>query len=51
MKSSSTTNLKEPMRSINQNCFANKLVLIWLYLVEIRVILERKDYVSVDVKF
>ena len=27
---------------INQTYFANKLVLIWLHLVEIRVILERK---------
>ena len=52
MIGSSTANLKEPMWSINQTYFANKLALIWLYLVEVREILEReKDYVSVDIKF
>ena len=42
MKSCSTVNLKAPTCSINQTHFANKLVLIWLYLIKMRIILRRK---------
>lgn len=42
MKSSSTANLKEARWSINQTYFAKKLVLILIYLVDMRIIVERK---------
>ena len=40
MKNSNTANLKEPIWSINQIHFVNKPILIWLYLITMRIILE-----------
>ena len=40
MKNSNTANLKESISSINQIHSVNKPILIWLYLITMRIILE-----------
>lgn len=50
LRRSITANLEEPLWPIDQTFLTNKLILLWLCLVEVHVILWQY-YVSVDIKF
>lgn len=52
MKCFRTANLKNLCGPLTRFILQKKkLVLTWLYLVKMRINLERKDYVSMDIKF